>query len=169
MPKYVDMDDESGPVPGKQKRLSVNNCGTKACIAGWTTLAMAPSLDLKLPKEDREYWDVNFASDLGEMYVPTDWAKDHNIYVKENTKRTYRGKELTRAGMHEIGQKLLGLSDRQAQRIFAPDGVDRLEDATDSKAYMVDQLERLLANPDYQDGEYRETVDLIEDRLAEDE
>lgn len=158
MPSYAKTEVGKG-IPGVQKRKSPNECGTAACIAGWSALIQAPSVDLKLKTEGR------YAHSCGMLYVPMEWAMRHKLTWYEGNNQTYRGKTHVAVSMHSIGMAVLGLTERQADRIFALEGVEDL-DETESKQYMVDMLQRLLEDPEFQN---REEPDFVFDADEDDE
>jgi len=145
MPTYAKT-EEGKRIPGVQKRKSPNECGTAACIAGWSALTQAPSVDLKLKTKDC------YAHSRGMLYVPMEWAMRHKLTWRGGENRTYRGKIHVAVSMYLIGKTVLGLTELQADRIFAPKGVEDL-DETKSKQYMVDMLQCLLEDPEFQNRE----------------
>jgi len=159
MPTWVKTEEGKRVPPGVQKRKSPNECGTAACIAGWSALIQAPSVDLKLKTEDC------YAHSRGMLYVPMEWAIRHKLTWREDENRTYRGKPHVAVSMHYIGKAVLGLTELQADRIFALNGVEDL-DETESKQYMVDMLQRLLEDPEFQN---REEPDFVFDKDERDE
>jgi hypothetical protein len=113
------------PVPSTGRG---EDCGTFACIGGWTALKFAPTVDDIVPRQDNKI----ALSQMGYLYVKAEWAlkhlmRQHNI-EHLSIRRQIDGddhfwwkprKGYVVADISTIATAALGLTEEEASNLFS--------------------------------------------------